>query len=231
MMLPRNFESNRANAQSSTGPTSAAGKQTVSQNALKHGLSGRVHAALPGEEEPFARYCRELREALAPVGIIEEDLAQDIAADRWRLKRAHAMENALFAQIEREQAGELAPASAHAQAWTDPSKGLQRIALYAGRIQRAIEKNTAALEARQAKRKAAYEKAQEEAILLTQLAESKGEAYDSAADFPPSADIGGFVYSAPEIAAVIARARRLEEAKIRFAPDRASVPAVASIAA
>ena len=184
MMLPRNFESNRANAQQSTGPTTAAGKQTVSQNAVVHGLAGRKHAALPGEEEPFQQHCRALIEALAPVGAIEEALAQDIAEDRWRLMRARAMENALFARIAQEQSSNLAPAAALVEAWVDPSKGLQRIALYASRIQRAIEKNTTRLEALQSQRKAAYEKAQEEAVLLTQLAQSKGETYDPAPDFP-----------------------------------------------
>ncbi len=211
MMLPRNFESNRANAQKSTGPVTEAGKQTVSQNAVVHGLAGRKHVALAGEEEPFRQHCRALLEALAPVGAIEEALAQDIAEDRWRLIRARAMENALFARIAQEQS-DLTPAAALVEAWIDPAKGLQRIALYANRIQRAIEKNTIRLEGLQSQRKAAYEKAQEEAVLLTQLAQSKGETYDPAPDFPPPAFQGGFVYAPSEIARLISRRARLEEA-------------------
>ncbi len=220
-MAPREWETNRANAQKSTGPTTPAGKQTVSQNAVVHGLAGRKHAALPGEQEPFEQHCRAIREALAPVGAIEEDVAQDIAADRWRLKRAHAMENALFAQIERE-AGSVDPATACAQAWTDPTKGLQRIALYAGRIQRAIEKNTAALQALQSARKDAYQKAQEEAIALTQLAECEGQPYDPAPDFQAPESHGGFAYSTPEIARLISRSRRLEQAAILLAAPATS---------
>jgi len=170
-MQPSSWAANKANAQLSTGPTTDAGKQTVSQNALRHGLSGRVHAALPGEQEPFAQHCRAWREALRPVGTVEETLTQDIAADRWRLTRARTMENALFAQIEMAEDADPDPATADAQAWVDPSKGLQRIALYANRIQRAIEKDRAELKAMQAARNAAYGKAQEEAILLTQLAQ------------------------------------------------------------
>ena len=71
--------------------------------------TGSTHAALPGEEAPFAQHCRAFLEALALVGLVEEALAEDIAADRWRLKRARAMENALFAQIERQHFGELTP--------------------------------------------------------------------------------------------------------------------------
>src|SRR5215469_7507847 len=95
MTLPRNFETNRAQGapNKSTGPTSAAGKETVSKNALVHGLAGRTHACLPGEEGPYEQYCREMLQALAPVGILEQSVAEDIADDRWRRKRAVAMEN------------------------------------------------------------------------------------------------------------------------------------------
>jgi hypothetical protein len=216
MSSPAQLTANRANAQLSTGPSTAEGKQTVSKNSVVHGLTARVHAALPGEEEAFAQYSRALVEALAPVGADEEDLAQSIAADRWRIKRARNMENALFAQIEAEQAGEFPPAAAHVLSWIDPATGLQRIALYAGRIQRAIEKNTAELKALQAARKAAYAQALEEAIFLTQLAAAKGQVYEPANDFEPSSSHGGFAYSAQEIARIISRARRLEEARIRF---------------
>jgi hypothetical protein len=211
MMAPRHFENK------STGPTSAAAKETVSKNALVHGLSGRTHACLPGEEDPFEQYCREFIEALAPVGIIEQSLAEDIAGDRWRVKRARAMENALFSRIANEQPNPLDRAAALAEAWIDASQGLQKVALYAHRLQSTVNKNTAYLEALQAKRKAAHAQKQEEAILLTQLAEANGENYNPAPDFPSTGDPGEFVYSAPEIARLIARASRLGDAKILFA--------------
>ena len=46
MTSPAQLAANRANAQLSTGPTSAAGKQIVSQNAVKHGLH-RIHPRRP----------------------------------------------------------------------------------------------------------------------------------------------------------------------------------------
>jgi hypothetical protein len=224
MMAPRSFETNRTNEKSS-GPITPAGKETVSRNALVHGLAGRRHAALPGEQPALDQFTLELREALAPVGPIEEDIVDGLAGDRWRLRRARKMENALFARIEQEQSGELDAATAQAIAWVDAATGLQKVALYAHRLQRTIEKNTAELEAMQAKRKAEFEKAREEAIVLTQLAESKGETYDPAPDFPPTELHGGFVYSAAEIARVIDRARRLEEAKTRVVLGSAALPA------
>ena len=216
MTTPAQITANQANAQLSTGPVTEAGKQTVSQNSLKHGLSGKVHAALPGEEEAFEKHCEGYRQAYAPVGVPEQDLVRNIAENHWRLKRAHAMESALFFRIQSEQSAELAPAAAHSEAWIDPVKGLQRIALYAARIQRAIEKNTAALKEMQAERKALYAAAREEAILLTQLAQMKGQTLDPSQDFPAPELCGGFAYSVAEITRAITRAQRLEEARARF---------------
>jgi hypothetical protein len=212
MMAPRNFEPKK-----SSGPITAAGKETVSKNAFVHGLSGRTHACLPGEEGPYEQFCREMIEALAPVGIIEQSVAEDIADDRWRRKRAVAMENALYSRIAQEQPGSPDLAAALADAFLDASKGLRTVTLYANRLQRSIEKNTAYLETLQAKRKAAHVQAQEEAILLTQLVEANGETYDPAPDFPSTGSAGEFVYSAPEIKRLIARASRLADAKILFA--------------
>jgi hypothetical protein len=81
-----------------------------------------------------------------------------------------------------------------ADAWLDASQGLKSVALYANRLQRAVEKNTAHLEALQAKRKAAHAQTQEEAMLLTQLAEANGETYNPAPDFPSTGAAGEFVY-------------------------------------
>ena len=210
-----------------SGPTSAAGKETVSGNALVHGLSSSKpkHAALPGEEDAFAEFSRAIVADLAPVGATESALARDIAIDRWRLFRAKKMEDGLFDHLEMEYPRARTRGAAHALAFVDASKGLQKIALYANRIQRALEKNTAALEARQAERKAAYEKAQQEAMLLTELAQAKGETYKPAPDFPSAGRPGQFVYSADEIHRLIARTRRLEEAAARLASSGAGIPA------
>jgi hypothetical protein len=45
----------------------------------------------------FDAHCKGICEALAPVGALEIDIAQAIAENRWRLKRARAMETGIFA--------------------------------------------------------------------------------------------------------------------------------------
>ena len=64
------------------------------------------------------------------------------------------------------------------EAFEDTLKELRRTATYGHRTQRTIEKTRAALKEMQSGRKSAYDKAQQDAILLTQLAHLKGEPPD-----------------------------------------------------
>jgi hypothetical protein len=216
MSTPAQIAANQANSKLSTGPTTEAGRQIVAANAVKHQLTGKGDPALPGEKEAVAEHVEGYIQAYAPVGVPERTLVINIARNYWRLQRAHDMEDALFTKILLGQSDALDPVSFLADAWLDPKQGLKAVALYATRIQRALEKNTAELKELQAQRKSAYSKAEAEAILLTQLAHAKGQTADAAKDFPPPELCGGFVYSLTEIARVIGRMARLEEAKARF---------------
>src|SRR5580658_7805770 len=80
-----------------TAPQSAPGTQRTRLNAYKHGLTGQIHLFTPGEHEAFENHCQPIVEALAPVGILEQGLAQAIAEDKWRLNRARAIESGIFA--------------------------------------------------------------------------------------------------------------------------------------
>jgi hypothetical protein len=64
-----------------------------------------------------------------------------------------------------------------------------------------------------AERKAARDQALEEAVLLTQLAQSKGEKYDAAADFPPELLGTDSVFSDAAITRLIDRNQRLNQAR------------------
>jgi hypothetical protein len=216
MSTPAQIAANQANSKLSTGPSSDAGKKTVSKNSLKYGLCAKVHIALPGEEDALEEHVAGYIQAYAPVGLPERDLVRNVAENHFRLQRAHALEHALFTQIMLEQSANADSAPADDESWAEKARDLKNIATQAGRIQRAIEKNTAALNAMQTQRKSAYATAEAEAILLTQLAHAKGQTVDAEKDFPSPELCGGFVYSAPKIALVIARAARLAEANARF---------------
>jgi hypothetical protein len=64
-----------------------------------------------------------------------------------------------------------------------------------------------------AERQAARDQALEEAVLLAQLAQSKGEKYDAAADFPPELLGTNSDFSPAAITRLIARSQRLNEAR------------------
>jgi hypothetical protein len=216
MSTPAQIAANRTNSQHSTGPTSDLGKQTVSRNSLKFGLTSKLHIALPGEENALEKHVEGYIEAYAPVGLPERDLVRNIAENHFRLQRAHGLEHTLVTLLMSQQPDSLDPASAEAETWEQLARDLKNVTLQANRIQRAVEKTTAALNAMQSQRKAAYAKAEEEAILLTQLAHAKGQTVDASKDFPSSEQCGGFVFELPEIIRLIGRAARVEEAKARF---------------
>src|SRR5581483_4625311 len=155
-----------------TGPITESGKETVSRNALKHGLTGKTHAALPGEESAFEQHCAAYRKAYNPVGVLEEDLVRNIAENQWRLRRAHALEDAAF-ELALLQNEDDSPIASQAQAFVDPKNG----------IQRTLDKQLDRLKAMQDERNAAFEAAREEAVALTQLASAKGQNFDPALHF------------------------------------------------
>ena len=66
-------------------PKSEPGTQRTRFNAYKHGLTGQIHLFTPEEHTAFEKHCQPIVEALAPVGVVEQGLAQAIAEDKWRL--------------------------------------------------------------------------------------------------------------------------------------------------
>jgi len=188
-------------------------------NAYRHGLTGQVHILTPDDEIAYRKHCAGIHESLAPVGGLETDLVQAIAADRWTLNRAGAIEGSIFAigvgQPTHGTSGnpQVDVALAQARVWLDEGKNLQLLSLYAHRIQNRVSKNKKMLDDLQQQRQAALQRVAEEVALLTQLAESKGETYDIARDYPRQAFPPQFDFSIPEIARLATHLTRLAEAK------------------
>jgi hypothetical protein len=210
-----------------TGPRTEAGKQRTRLNAYKHGLTGQIHLLTAAEQTAFDAHCKGICESLAPVGALEIDLAQTIAEGRWRLKRARAIETALFVlghegllgfpvvPAPNEDAAQLLVEDTLLQAatWLAKKDNFLLLALYEQRINRTIERNMAELRTLRAERKAARDQALAEALLLSQHAQSKGEKYDAAADFPPELLQTDSVFSPAAITRLIDRNQRLNEAR------------------
>ena len=196
-------------------------------NAYRHGLTGQIVITTPADQVAFDRHCQGIHTSLAPVGALETGLAQSVAEDRWRLNRAAAIENTLFAYGV-SQAADLAhhpevdAAFAQAQAWLANGKQISLITLYEGRIQRRIEKNLALLRQMQQDRQAALQQAAEQSQLLAKLAASKGETYDPERDLPKEFLPPQFDFSISQITRLAAHNQLLAEAKKLFDAPRNS---------
>lgn len=82
------------NAQSSTGPKSAAGKERSSGNAFENGLF--VRRVLPGEEELYEQLLKGLADYFRAFGLPEQFYVERIAMDMLRLLRLEAAEYVFF---------------------------------------------------------------------------------------------------------------------------------------
>ena len=215
----RQIDANRRNSQKSTGPKSPEGKIRASLNGWRHGLTGQVLTMAEEDRDAFETFAREIRQAYFPVGALETQIAQSIAEDEWRLSRARAIENNVIALGHSSIDGEVDTVNTQMHAamtqarvfWRNPEK-FALLSIYEQRISRKLERNEARLRALQTERKAALEAALEEARLLAELAESKGETYHPAPDFESRI---GFGFSLPEFTRQLDLKRRLHALKIR----------------
>lgn len=157
----RQLAANRANSKKSTGPRTPAGREAVSINALKHGLTGSFRL-LPGEDPAIHQaFCRELIAELAPASTFELSLAQTIVNDVWRLNRAGAIETNMFAvgviedDPDPEHSADMQVALAGARTFLNHVGKFGVLSLYEQRLNRAIRNNQMELREIQAERRKA----------------------------------------------------------------------------
>jgi hypothetical protein len=208
------LEANRQNAQKSTGPKTEEGKKRSRINAMRHGLTGQFHAFSHEDKIAFDEHCTNLMADYNPETYREKLLAMSIAEDMWRLNRARALENNIFAigmsgpigDATDVDSAEGHAAACQARVWLADGRNIQLLAVYETRIRRNIEKNEKQLKELQTERKAAHVKALYEEILLARLAISEGIPYHA----PENEN--GFAFSSHEITRLARRELRLEQA-------------------
>ena len=209
MLSEKQLAANRANAQRSTGPRSVEGKNRSKLNATRHNLTGQVAALTEPDRIAFNAFSQNLIRDLDPSGAMELQLAHRIISDSWRLNRASAVEDNLYALGHYQ--GEIADPGNHAQiedafnaanTFSKQAKNLQLLSLYEQRLNRTVQKNLALLKSLQIERKARRNAEMEEAKRLLHLSEMKNIPYEPGKD--------GFVFSVNEIHREIDIQRRLE---------------------
>jgi hypothetical protein len=208
----------RANGALSHGPVTPEGKCRSSLNATRHGLAGRV-VVLPSEDmAQFQEFSRQLVHSLDPRSPFEQDLAQTIADQQWRLNRIRSIEDGMLASF---QSGisvtdpdhpEIATTLAASRAFLEHSKAFVNLTIYEQRIHRMMEKTLQQLRQLQAERKAQEQLQLEEAVKLENLAQLEGQ--------PAGPLPAGFVYSKSQIETECAHQKRLRAAETAWRTGR-----------
>jgi hypothetical protein len=99
MTTPERAEINRRNAQKSTGPKTAEGKDRSRFNAVKHGMAAKT-LVLPGEDpEAFQMRIEAWSADLQPQDDVEQYLVDRAAAVSWQLDRADRADTARLADL------------------------------------------------------------------------------------------------------------------------------------
>jgi len=181
MSSPNRIEINRANAQHSTGPKTAEGKQKSSQNSLRHGLTGQIVVVLPNEDlQVYEAHLKSFIDEYHPSGATETNLVQALADTSWRLNRVAGLEANLLMQSD---------ATLESQC-----KALANLSLHSQRLSRQFERTIIQLRQLQETRRAQEQTGPDQPFDITEIYQDKGKTYDGAAD--------GFVFSEPQITAL-----------------------------
>jgi hypothetical protein len=92
----RQIESNRRNAQKSTGPKTESGKQRASQNAVRHGLTAETVIKLIEDPNDYHAFEMAVTADYDPDSAVERELVLQLASLLWRLRRAISIETGLL---------------------------------------------------------------------------------------------------------------------------------------
>ena len=92
----RQIESNRHNAQKSTGPKTENGKARSSQNAVRHGLTAETVIGPLEEPAEYRAFEEAVTTAYDAETAVERELVLRLASLLWRLRRATSVETGLL---------------------------------------------------------------------------------------------------------------------------------------
>ena len=219
MATPAQSLTNKQNAQHSTGPRTAEGKQKSSLNALRHGLTGQL-VVLPGEDaQAYAAFRETVFHDFAPSGSLELVLIQTICDTQWRLERARNLETNLVALAHHEDI----PAAIAAV--TDPAertalitahgydkreRTLRNLQLQEARLQRTLFKALADLKEAQAARRDAAQ------ALLNKAVDTRTDCRNNNIPFDPAAL--GFDFTEAELDREVTRRYSRGNLRKRYQP-------------
>ncbi len=227
MASQKQIDANRLNAQKSTGPRSLKGKAISRLNAIRDNLTGQI-TTLTNEDRPvFEQQRARLIAGYDPKTPAEEELAQAIAWDTWRLNHLRAVEMNVYAiglcEMDEEEDGDpesgqtaassgsanyLDTAFADACTFRLEAKRFDLMSLYEQRMNRTLHRNIALLRELQAERKRNYEQDKKEEVIIARLHEFN----EMPISVPATPSRNGFLFSNEEIAVAAVRQRYVDTA-------------------
>ncbi len=225
---------NRANAAKSSGPKTDSGKLRSSLNSCRHSLTGQLVCKTKEELEAQQKFTAQMMAEWRPEGPSEIARVIAIAENEIRLARVRQLEDGIFAsgfrqRVDSVESGhpEVDAAFAHSDTFLANAKAIALLGTYENRIRKGLREDRAELKTMQAERRAAYDRAREEAVklaLYVQEGQEEDPNYDPASHFQPAEAFGGFVYNVTEIAAWQRRKLRIKAAETFYrrpepAPD------------
>ena len=92
----RKIEANRRNALKSTGPITPEGKERSRCNAVRHGLTAETVIAVLESSADYQAFEAAVISDYNAETAVERELVLRLASVLWRLRRATAMETAIF---------------------------------------------------------------------------------------------------------------------------------------
>ena len=200
-------------------------------SAQRHSLTAQVNILPDAERAAVESFCRPIIADLAPGSALEMQYARAIAEGHYRLNRARAIEDNMFAlhiahrkddTMGAEQI-QISDALHQAHAFSEQPVAFDRLTTYEQRVRRGMALDLKLLKESQTARQAAHAKAFEVAQLLRQQALLDGTEFHVESEAKAN---NGFAFSFAEIDAGIARNRSLHKALTnRNNVERASVQA------
>ena len=111
MSTAQQIKANRRNAKKSRGPVTPAGKATVSQNAVRHGLAGQFRVLSFESQQEYDEFLNQFIADEKPVGLAETELVRKMAEHTWLARRALRLQDTMMMvheqTPERKAAGEI----------------------------------------------------------------------------------------------------------------------------
>ncbi len=187
MPTPAQLAANRANAQLSSGPTTPEGKQKVSLNAVKTGLTGATVLLPTDDVTLYERHAANAFAAWQPETDREKTLVQLILDTEWRLLRIPSLQSGIYAlgrlthgEKFADQPEAVRATLLEAHIFQTYRRDLTNLSLQESRLRRQREKDMAELQQLQQERRQRYEAQLEAAAHMYERFQENEQPFDPA---------------------------------------------------